>query len=62
MADVKICDRCGKKIPEPYGILLKSRMHYCHLVHEQFMTRTSYDLCPECYEDFKHFVFNKEDD
>lgn len=61
MADVKICDRCGKKIAEPSRILLRSTLQYCCLIYENFTTRTSYDLCPECYKDFKHFVYGKED-
>lgn len=57
MADVKICDRCRKEIVWPRGILLKSKTHYCHLYHDDFATRTSYDLCTDCYEDFKQFVY-----
>ena len=61
MADVKICDRCGKKIEASSRILLRSHLYYCHLFHENFCTRSSYDLCRDCYEDFKHFVYDKEE-
>ena len=57
MADVKICDRCGKKIDYSSRILLRSKLQYCHLWYESFCTKVDYDLCPDCYKDFKHFVY-----
>lgn len=62
MADVKICDRCGKKIVKPSGILLNSKLHYCSLLHEDFTARLSYDLCLDCYKDFKHFVYGGKEE
>lgn len=48
----KCCDRCGKlyKIEE-----IKTELILMHQTQKKYKTRTTLDLCKECYRDLKRW-------
>ena len=56
MADVKICDRCGKKIGKSSWPLRVEPYRYLFGI-ESGLYVFKYDLCAKCAEDFTvHFM------
>lgn len=54
MADVKICDRCGKKVENHVPISL---IPYRYVLIEDYRLATfEYDLCNRCRRDLKLFM------
>ena len=59
MADVKICDRCGKHITGRGGLnmLVKGyKYKYFSLETETYDDYGDYDLCSSCMDNFKEFM------
>ena len=67
MADVKVCDRCGKMfpnknrrftiIPTRYILGMITRKFMCGGGYRDI--RKEYDLCCECFEDLEKFLMSK---
>lgn len=57
MADVKVCDRCGKKIDlgSHRTVILDTYIWYGALVGSRY-TDSRNDLCPDCIVELKKFL------
>lgn len=64
MADVKICDRCGKKLSEKHSILNIKPVRYIFGVAvfkdtcfgKRVIENNSFDFCENCTKDFVGFL------
>lgn len=63
MADIKVCDRCGKKLPDilkRFGFTIRREHSIC--IHDWMLQSDydyqpdRYDLCEGCYRDFVQFI------
>jgi hypothetical protein len=61
MADIKICDRCGKNV-ERLGWPIRARYYRCNLfLNKNYYDSREYDLCTDCTgELIKFFDVKKE--
>lgn len=63
MAKVRVCDRCGEKIPTKRGMKIRKRGFRYHrflLKTETQYTFGEHDLCPDCMKDFIAFMDGTE--
>lgn len=61
MANVQICDKCGKRI-DRYSALLGT-IYRSNLFGCDYNTYTiNYDLCKDCTKDLEEFIKGKDDD
>lgn len=59
MADIKVCDRCGKRIDKINRRLpITIRPGSCALLANIHGSYVEYDLCEECYSDLEAFLFS----
>lgn len=60
MADVKICDRCGKKIEDKiWPITITAYRSKFRLEDEERIYK--WDLCKDCTQKVRKFIDSKED-
>lgn len=61
MANVKICDKCGKKIePKMWPIVVTSYMSVLGMVGEE--EEYTYELCKSCMKEVQKFIEPDIDD
>ena len=56
MANVRICDRCGKKLERANKLHIDIRPYRYVLYTETYDTDEEFDLCPSCEKDFRVFM------
>lgn len=56
MANVRICDRCGKTLRRPNSWNIYKTAYRYNLFGEMQDTCSDYDLCPNCMTDFEKFM------
>lgn len=66
MADIKVCDRCGKQLPDITTRFMFTLKHERSISICGLMLNTDYDylpdqydLCGDCYRDFVKFIDNE---
>ena len=57
MARVRLCDRCGKYYPSYETSENAVGLAAFNIDNEQVGNATYYDLCPECLEEFRGWLF-----
>lgn len=65
MADIKVCDRCGKRLPDitsRFGFTIKHEWSISVLCCSQTYydySPNKYNLCEDCYCDFIDFLYDR---
>ena len=59
MANVKVCDRCGKRV-EPFSgmhsVIRGVKFHYFRVYSDTEYGYKNHDLCHDCMKDYEAFI------